>query len=117
MVAYEVLQHSLHGTVKRSKYNFITDRGQLGVTPANVVPDDLVVALFGGEVQYLLRREEEGGTYQSVSECYLHGFMDGECLINAQKAAGLKIDIDSATWLEQLDPNCLSFPVQEFHIR
>ena len=56
-----------------------TERNFWGLVPDTARVGDKVCMFFGGQVLYLLR-EEDGGRYHFVGECYIHGLMDGEAL-------------------------------------
>ena len=56
---------------------FITQSGRYGLCPRRVRSGDLVVILFGGRTPFILRKTTNG-QHQLVSDCYLHGAMDGE---------------------------------------
>jgi hypothetical protein len=62
-----------------SRCLFITATGNLGLEPATMASDDVVVMLFGGNVPYLLR-PLKNGQWRFVGECYVHGIMRGEVL-------------------------------------
>lgn len=72
-----------------------------GLCPHNARPGDIVVMLFGGAVLYLLRpkcepdaasvddstaAEQHSQEYYFVGECYLHGYMHGQALEEANEA-------------------------------
>lgn len=72
-----------------------------GLCPHNALPGDIVVMLFGGAVLYLLRPKREPDSasvdessasqqhpqdYYFVGECYLHGYMHGRALEEANEA-------------------------------
>ena len=61
---------------------FITDKGYLGLGVAEV--GDTVSILSGGSVPFVLRLNSVGH-YQLVSECYVHGVMDGEAVGGARE--------------------------------
>jgi len=63
---------------------FITKAGRLGLVADTVQEGDEVVMLLGGQVPYVLRHSKEPKHYTFVSDCYLHGYMDGECLAQAR---------------------------------
>lgn len=57
----------------------ITTEGRLALVPDHAAPGDTIAVLFGSEVPYCLRLQEDG-TYTVIGECYLHGMMHGEAL-------------------------------------
>ena len=76
---------SLHGFVPNHAF-FITEKGYLGVGPADAQQGDNVCVFGGGRVPFLVRcvqgnqqesREEER-CYQLVGDVYVHGIMRGE---------------------------------------
>lgn len=101
----------------RSRASFITEEGRLGASSGNVRCGDIVVVLFGGEVLYALRPCPGSSYYQYVSECYVHGFMDGEALVAIRKKLQPDYDTEDRAWLDHLDSESLPFPVETFHIR
>jgi hypothetical protein len=58
---------------------FVTHKGLMGLGPAEMQPEQVVVVLLGGRVPFVLCRQEED-RYQLVGECYTHGFMKGEAM-------------------------------------
>lgn len=52
--------------------------GWIGVGPQIIEPGDMVVVLFGSRVPIILRKIN--GCYRLVSDCYIHGLMDGEAI-------------------------------------
>lgn len=59
---------------------FVTVSGRLGLGPAGMMSGDVVVLLFGGNVPYILRSIEDE-RWRFVGECYVHGIMQGEGLM------------------------------------
>lgn len=77
----EALNAQVAGVTK-GRMIFLTEQGYLGVTNKCEVGDEIYVA-GGGNMPILLRRyaevpEKMRGYYRVISDCYLHGFMDGE---------------------------------------
>lgn len=64
----------------RTQICFRLSNGMLGMGPASIDPGDSVVVLFGSRVPFILRRDENG--YRLISDCYVHGIMDGEAYHN-----------------------------------
>jgi len=58
---------------------FATRSGLTGVGPREMLPGDVVALLYGGKMPFLLR-EDGDGRYKLVSDCYVHGIMDGEAV-------------------------------------
>ena len=52
---------------------------RLSLAPENAKKKDIICVLAGGSVPFLLRACE-GGWFELVGECYVHGMMDGEAL-------------------------------------
>lgn len=57
----------------------ISKGGFLGLAPPNALCGDIVTVLLGAPVPIILR-PKEGGLYELVGECYVHGAMGGEAL-------------------------------------
>lgn len=57
---------------------FLTDRGYIGIGPANTQPDDCLCTLAGGDVPYTIRPTMNASEYTFIGESYVHGIMDGE---------------------------------------
>jgi hypothetical protein len=57
-----------------------TETGLIGLGHGLAEIGDLVCALFGGHVLYVLRQKGQSSLYEFMGECYLHGMMDGEAL-------------------------------------
>lgn len=61
--------------------------GILCMLPPAAEEGDLMVVLFGAKLPYLLRPLEQGGdAYRLVGEAYLHGYMDGQILLQVAKS-------------------------------
>lgn len=58
---------------------FITSQGHLGLGPANMDTDDVVVVVYGSEVPLVLRPVGKGH-YELIGEAYVDRIMDGEVL-------------------------------------
>lgn len=58
---------------------FVTERGHMGLGPAEMQKGDMVAVLLGGSVPFVLHAEDEG-QFSLVGESYVHGFMHGEAL-------------------------------------
>jgi hypothetical protein len=56
---------------------FTTSSGKLGLGPSAMKEGDIVVALWGAQVPFVLRRVEGGGRYRFVGECYVEQYMNG----------------------------------------
>ena len=98
---------------------FGTEKGRLGSANLNVREGDVVCLMPGGDVPLLLRPDpQEEGMYTFVGECYLHGFMDGEGLVEVRSEADPSYDKSERSWLERLhECESLPFPTKVFRIR
>jgi hypothetical protein len=67
--------HQYLGSATYGRRIFVTQDGDIGLGPAILEPDDIVVLLFGGFTPYVLRSIDDH--YILVGECYMHGQMDG----------------------------------------
>jgi hypothetical protein len=56
---------------------FKTARGFIGLGPAAAQIDDQVSVLLGGQVLYVLRKQNDRH-HEFIGECYVHGMMDGQ---------------------------------------
>ncbi len=86
------------------------------MTSDNVRTGDVIAMLLGGEVPVVLRPLDESGHYTFVAECYIHGFMDGESLVDARKSAQPEHDPADVSWLKEPHLENVPIPVEEFHI-
>lgn len=113
---YGVLLYTL--VISRKSRNIlVTEGGRLGIASDNVLPGDVITMLLGGEVPVVLRPlKDRPGHYTYLSECYIHGFMDGESLVDARRSAQPEHDPADVSWLHELHANDVPFPVQEFHL-
>jgi hypothetical protein len=57
---------------------FVTQKGFLGLGPAEVEPGDVVCILFGGNLPYVVRHLSSQDEYTFLGPSYVHGIMDGE---------------------------------------
>lgn len=60
---------------------FTTKEGYIGLASAAAKPGDQICILLGCQTPILLRKAEYPSYYTVVSECYLHGAMDGTALL------------------------------------
>lgn len=74
------------GTIIEDKDMFLTARGYMGLSQEGFQIGDLVCIFSGGEVPFLLRQDmpPHDGMFQFLSECYVHGVMDGEAMSNLE---------------------------------
>ena len=70
------------GPIIEDKDMFLTSQGYLGLGQEGFRSGDIVCILLGGEVPYLLRQtvSSHTGIFNLLSECYIHGIMDGEAM-------------------------------------
>jgi hypothetical protein len=60
----------------------VSGKRYTGWVPSTTVVEDFICVLFGVKVLYVLRAiENEPDHYYLISECYLHGIMQGEATI------------------------------------
>ncbi|OTA69208.1 hypothetical protein K449DRAFT_384126 [Hypoxylon sp. EC38] len=64
---------------------FVTKRGFIGIGPASLKADDLVVVILGVPVPFLVRKTESQN-YNLIGECYVDGIMDGGLVQTKQRA-------------------------------
>jgi hypothetical protein len=76
------------GAIIEDKDMFLTTRGYLGLSQEGFAIGDVVCIFSGGEVPFLLRQAgalpPHDGMFQFLSECYVHGVMDGEAMKNIE---------------------------------
>jgi hypothetical protein len=94
----------------------ITLNKRLGKVLDNAQPGDVIALLLGGELPTVLRPDSDG-KYIFVSQCYLHGFMDGEGLVEARRVAQPDYDTRDTSWLRHLDTEPFPFETQTFVIK
>ncbi|KAF6796410.1 heterokaryon incompatibility [Colletotrichum sojae] len=63
---------------------FVTGRGYFGLGPPSLQAGDEVCVFRSGQVAYALRQSETG-CWRYVGECYVHGIMDGEAVVEAKR--------------------------------
>ena len=68
----------VHKTTMRRRL-FRTKQGYLGIASMHFDVGDHVCVLDGGRVPFVLFPRDDG-YWSLVSECYVHGIMDGEAL-------------------------------------
>lgn len=80
-------------TALKNRAVFITLQGYLGLGPALSEVGDSVVLFGGSETPFVMREVGDAGNdaaekdFCIVGDCYLHGFMNGELLTEAHRAA------------------------------
>jgi Heterokaryon incompatibility protein (HET) len=93
--------------------SFMTSGDLLGFGPHHLEVGDHVFVLLGGEVPYLLRETEAETEYTFVGECYIHGLMSGEALLEARKMADPLCDLEDTAWLKRLHEEEIPFPTMD----
>jgi hypothetical protein len=95
---------------------FVTKKGYFGIGPAELEEGDEIYILAGGKLPFVLRPlpESQPDTFELVSDCYVHGIMDGEAVsghgsgrVNRWK----KAVVESFTQTKR-DPD---LPLRDFH--
>jgi hypothetical protein len=71
---------------------FRTEKGYLGMGPPATEKGDLVCVLPGCNVPFVLRKIEAG--YRIMGECYTHGIMDGEAVVQLAQGKLSLEDLD-----------------------
>jgi hypothetical protein len=66
-----------------------TAKGWKGLSAQTVKSGDVLAVLFGSRIPVILRRV--GGFFRLISDCYIHGLMDGEAIRMWEEGA-LKIE-------------------------
>ena len=66
---------------------FITSKGHLVVSSEHVQPGDVVALVKGLQVPLILRRQNNTGKYELISEAYVDGIMDGEAADDSKFAS------------------------------
>ncbi|KAI9860802.1 MAG: hypothetical protein M1813_005725 [Trichoglossum hirsutum] len=91
---------------------FFTKNFRMGLSPLGAQEGDLICLLLGGEVPVLLRRYDDG--YIFIGECYVHGLMDGEGLVDARRHAQPGYDHSDTSWLQRLHEEPMPFKTEDF---
>ena len=71
---------------------FITDSGYTGIGPARMCEGDEVHIVLGAETPFFLRAtafEGDQNYRELIGECFLYGFMDGECFDDTEDPASI----------------------------
>jgi hypothetical protein len=71
------------GAIVEDKVMLVTERGYLGLGQEGSKAGEVICIFEGGETPFMLRQSpEHEGNSQFLSECYVHGVMDGEIMNN-----------------------------------
>jgi hypothetical protein len=108
-----VIQSRLKPSVDSQTRAFFTEKGMMGQVPPTAQTGDVIAILFGGEVPFVLR-PVDGDKFTFIGECYVHGLMYGEALVEARKEADPTYDGVDKSWLERLHQEPIPFPTREF---
>jgi hypothetical protein len=68
------------GNVAMGRRLITTEKGYIGMTINKARQGDLLVVVLGATVPFVLRPNEQDGTYAFVGEAYIHGIMEGEAI-------------------------------------
>ncbi|PHH75215.1 hypothetical protein CDD82_4536 [Ophiocordyceps australis] len=73
-----------------NRYNLcFTGYNLMGLLPIATRAGDLVVIVHGCNVPFVVRPTEREGYFGLVGECYVHGVMNGECLVGQSQSLTL----------------------------
>ena len=104
----EMMDRNLHSRL------FVTQNGRLGTAHKGIQAGDVVSLMLGGEVPLVLRPNR--AKYKFIGECYVHGFMDGEGLVESRMKEDLEYDGKDRAWLHHLHEDPLLCEAQKFII-
>jgi hypothetical protein len=76
----------------------VTKKGRVGICAEAGLPGDKIILAFGGTMPLVVRPDTDG-KYTFVSESYIHGFMDGEGLVETRKNTQPAYDVADTAWL------------------
>jgi hypothetical protein len=79
---YGCIAHSIFAAILGRSY-FITERGYMGLGDPKV--GDQVWVLCGGDIPFILRPSREPLAHYLIRDCYVHGIMDGEAMVDFDK--------------------------------
>lgn len=74
--------HIMKTSVCTGRRFFTTEKGYLGLGPADARESDMICVLHGGPVPLLLHQNTVHNYYNFIGECFIHGLMNGEALWN-----------------------------------
>ncbi|KAH7399094.1 heterokaryon incompatibility protein-domain-containing protein [Phaeosphaeria sp. MPI-PUGE-AT-0046c] len=61
-----------------------TETGHIALAPSTVRPGDPIYIILGCSIPVILRASGSNGYHEVVGECYVEGFMKGECVAGAE---------------------------------
>ena len=76
-------------SISRLRRLIKTSKGYLGIASMYAEVGDAVCVLFGGKVPMILRRLGRG--WGCISECYVHGIMDGEAVAGRESVGVIEL--------------------------
>jgi len=88
---------------------------RIGLAPLTAREGDLVCLVLGAEVPFVLRRSND--EYELVGECYVHGLMDEEGLVEAARNTNPEFDYGMLPRLYEWDEDPPLFKVEEFVLK
>jgi len=94
---------------------FISGEARLGLVPEDSRVGDVICLFLGGQVPLVLR--PDGDEFLFVGECYVHGMMDGEGLVEARKKQQWEYDGIDTLWLDYLHQEPIPFETREIVIK
>lgn len=95
---------------------FVTQSGRLGIAPKAVEAGDVVSLILGVEVSLLRPNVAADRKYKFIGECYVHGFMDGEGLVERRMKEDPEYDGKNRDWLHHLHEGTLPLGTQKIII-
>ena len=97
----------------------ITQSSFLALVPDWAKPGDTICWMLGGEVPLIIRRDSADGKYTFVGQGYVHGYMDGEVLLEARDLMDWDYDGVDKSWLTRLheEPLPSAIMLSEFTIK
>jgi hypothetical protein len=92
---------------------FLTEKGEVGITwldtAVNILEDDILVALFGRQMPFILRPVQGGSTYRMINLAYVSG-RSGE-VSRLYKSAFICIDQDMHDWIYDAADGCSEYAI------
>ena len=85
----------------RKRRIFTTENLKIGLAPIFARDGDIICLLLGAEAPFVLRRVPDTNKFRFVGECYVHGLMDGEGLIEAMQEVNPAFE-GGEQWLDSL---------------